>query len=149
MKRLYLKAIYYDMTFLGEYSDILNVEYKDSQLRVFNRDENFAVIGLEHSYGEVSFKKNPLKISNHMSKFEVKGYDKGNITITTKRSSRWCEALTYNLFINNKRKGCFIETSRVFSLEKNYILIFKDGIDIDFLAMIMVYLHDALNDSSS
>ena len=142
-------AYHPDITFFGKGSDSLNVEYKNSTLSLSREQIEFASIGLGHLNGKVYLDRAQLKFNCKLSDIEVEGYEKGKVTISTRKSTRWCESLALDIFFNDKKVGYLKVISKLFSLEKKYVIIFKDCIDFNFIVMLAAYIYDSLNESNS
>ncbi|MFT5759955.1 MAG: hypothetical protein ACI9LM_004739 [Alteromonadaceae bacterium] len=133
----------------GEFSNLFKVELIKSQLSIFKDKKLIATIGLNHFEGKYVFKGTQLKIKNRFSTIEIKGYELGDILISTSLSKKWCEPLSLNVFLNQKKIAYFRASSKYIFFDKKYDLIYNKSCDFDFIVMLLVYLHNAVTDLST
>lgn len=133
----------------GEFSNLFKVELIKSQLSIFKEKKLIATIGLNHFEGKYAFKGTQLKIKNRLSTIEIKGYELGDILISTSLSKKWCEPLSLNVFLNQKKIAYFRASSKYVFFDKKYDLIYNKSCDFDFIVMLLVYLHNAVTDLST
>ena len=144
MKRLCLytvdSKIYPELILTGADSGLFQISFSKSMLNISREGELIGSINVNR--GKCIYKGDELLVKVTLKKIEIHEKKSRNVSISTTSSSKWCEPLSYNIFINSKKVAYFRVASKYIFFDRRFEMLYQNSCDLDFMVMLMAFLYN-------